>query len=65
MYHLNQVLYSKHIDMAEGQKGVSFFQGGSTIVIVQRYSLVNAIFDFKNAVYFNEVRFLFNGPLAI
>ena len=62
MCHLNQELYSKHIDMAEGH---IIFQGGSTIVVVGRYSLVNAIIDFKNAVYFNEVRFLFNGQLAM
>ena len=35
------------------------------MVVVERYSLVNAIIDFKNAVYFNEVRFLVNSRLAI
>ena len=35
------------------------------MVVVEGYSLVNAIIDFKNAVYFNEVRFLFNSRLAI
>ena len=52
----------KHIDMAEGRV---IFSRRLKMVVVERYSLVNAIIDFKNAVYFNEVRFLFNSRLAI